>query len=88
LALNIEKAYGDNVYNTFIVEGLSPDEVDSILKAESWGAECRRLVELLDKHGNENGYGNIGSCWGCGYGIYDIKHCGEQLYVKIGNTCD
>ena len=86
--LHIEKSYGDNVYDTYLVEGLSPEEVDSILNAKTWGEQCRVLAELLDSHENDRGWGNIGSCWGCGYGIYDIRHFGGHLMVKVGNSCD
>lgn len=88
MALHIEKAYGDNTFDTFIVEGLSPDEVDSIFETISWGEQCRVLKELLDNHENDYSNGNLGTCWGCGYGIYDIKHCGGHLLVKVGNSCD
>ena len=88
--LHIEKAYSDNFYNTFIVEGLSVEETQEILTAHANGKDERDvLVDVMSRHENDSDYGqNIASGWRWGYGIYDIRHFGGHLLVEVGNSCD
>jgi len=84
--LHIETSSKDNTFTIFLVEGLSVDEVNEILKADD-----RRdaLVEVMGRHENDSRYGqNIAEAWRCGYGIYGIKHFGGHLLVTVGNSCD
>ena len=87
--LHIEKQYSDRCFDTYLVEGLSVEEMNSILDLPSYDKRCDRLAELLDSHDNDLRYGkNIGSAWRCGYGIYGIRHFGGHLIVQVGNSCD
>ena len=87
--LHIEKTYSDRCFDTYIVEGLSPEEMDSIVKAPSFEEKRKALVIAVDSHENDSRYGkNIGSAWMCGYGIYDIRHFGGHLLLEVGNSCD
>lgn len=42
-----------------------------------------KIVEILDSRN-----GNIGTCWYCGYGIYNAWIRDGAVFVEIGNTCD
>jgi len=87
--LHIEKQYSDNCFTTYTVYGLSPDEMDGILGAENFNQMRDRLVKIMDSHPNDSSYGqNIASGWRWGYGIYDIRHFGGHLIVKVGSSCD
>lgn len=88
--LHIEKSNSDRCFNTFIVEGLSVDEMNKILNARDNGADERdALVEVMRKHDNDSSYGkNIAGGWRNGYGIYGIRHFGGHLIVTVGNSCD
>ena len=88
--LHIEKSSSDRYYNTFIVEGLSVEEMNKILNARDNGADERdALVEVMSKHDNDSSYGkNIAEGWKNGYGIYGIRHFGGNLIVTVGNSCD
>ena len=88
--LHIEKTFSDNIFDTFLVQGLSVEEMNAVLNARSEGKDDRDvLVEVMDKHDNDSDYGkNIASGWRCGYGIYSIRHVGEYLLVMVGNNCD
>ena len=84
--LHIETSSKDNTFTIFLVEGLSVDEVNEILKAND-----RRdaLVEVMGRHENDSRYGrNIAEAWRRGYGIYGIRHFGGHLLVTVGNSCD
>lgn len=87
--LHISKQYSENYFNTFLVEGLSPEEMDEILNAPSFSEQRDIMVKIIDSHPNDSYYGqNIASGWRYGYGIYDIRHFGGHLLVKVGNSCD
>ena len=88
--LHIEKTYSDNTFDTFLVQGLSVEEMNAVLNARSEGKDDRDvLVEVMNKHDNDSDYGkNIASGWRWGYGIYSIRHAGEYLLVMVGNNCD
>lgn len=88
--LHIEKSSSDRCFNTFIVEGLSVDEMNKILNARDNGADERdALVEVMRKHDNDSSYGkNIAEGWRNGYGIYGIRHFRGHLIVTVGNSCD
>lgn len=88
--LHIEKSSSDRCFNTFIVEGLSVDEMNKILTARDNGVDERdALVEVMSKHDNDSSYGkNIAEGWRNGYGIYGIRHFGGHLIVTVGNSCD
>ena len=90
IVLHIEKAYSDNTFNTFIVEGLSVDETQEILTAHANGKDERDvLVDVMGRHENDSDYGqNIAEGWRWGYGIYDIRHFGGHLLVEVGKSCD
>lgn len=84
--LHIETSSKDSTFTIYLVEGLSVDEVNEILKAND-----RRdaLVEVMGRHENDSRYGrNIAEAWRCGYGIYGIRHFGGHLLVTVGNSCD
>lgn len=89
LHIDQEKTVRHSAYTSYLVEGLSPKEMDSILNAETWEEKQRNLIRLLNLHDNDYQPGHsLGNCWGCGYGIYGIRHFGGCLIVDIGNTCD
>ena len=89
MKLHIEKHLSYPGINAFLVEGLSPDEMNSILDAGSWEEERSRLIKLLDEYENDYQAGHsLGTCWGCGYGIYSIRHFGGHLIVDVGSSCD
>ena len=84
--LHIEQSSRDSTFTIYLVEGLSVDEVNEILKADD-----RRdaLVEVMGRHENDSRYGqNIAEAWRYGYGIYGIRHFGGHLLVTVGNSCD
>lgn len=88
--LHIEKQYSTPGLETYLIDGLSVEEMDRILNAEHDGKELRDvLADILDEHDNDlrNGQ-NIGTCWRWGYGIYSIRHFGGSLLVTVGNSCD
>jgi hypothetical protein len=82
--LKIEKQYADRISTTILVEGFSPEEMNEILNPKKHEDDRNALCDLLEKHG----YGSTAKCWHNGYGIYDIRHFGGHLIVKIGNSCD
>ncbi len=87
--LHIERHLSYSGKNSFIVEGLTPKEMNSTLDAKTWDEQTVRLQELLDEHDNDYQPGHsLGTCWGCGYGIYGIRHFGGHLIVDIGSSCD
>lgn len=88
--LHIEKTYSDRYFDTFLVEGLSVEEINEITTARHNGKDDRDvLVEVMSRHENDSSYGrNIASGWRCGYGIYSIRHFGGNLLVEVGNSCD
>ena len=88
--LHVEKVSSDRTFNTFIVEGLSVEEMDSVLNARLNGKDDRdMLVEVMSKYDNDSSYGrNIAEGWRYGYGIYGIRHFGGHLIVTVGNSCD
>ena len=88
--LHIEKTYSDRYFDTYMVEGLSVEEMNMVLNARSEGKDDRDvLVEVMSKHENDSSYGqNIAEGWRCGYGIYSIRHFGGHLLVQVGNSCD
>ena len=82
--LKIEKQYADRLSTTILVEGFSPEEMNEILNPKKHDDGRNALCDLLEKHG----YGSTAKSWHNGYGIYDIRHFGGHLIVKIGNNCD
>jgi len=89
IKLHIERHLSYSGKNTYIVEGLSPDEMNSVLDVESWDQKRDRLIDLLNKYDNDYQPGHtLGTCWGYGYGIYGIRHFGGHLIVDVGSSCD
>ena len=89
IRLHIERNLSYSGKNTYIIEGLSPDEMNSILDAKTWDEKRSKLIYLLNKYGNDYQPGNnLGTVWGCGYGIYGIRHFGGHLIVDVGSSCD
>ena len=88
--LHIEKVRSERFFDTFIVEGLSVEEMDAVLNARHNRQDDRDvLVEVMNQHENDSSYGqNIAEAWRCGYGIYGIRHFGGHLIVDVGNSCD
>lgn len=88
--LHIEKVSSDRTFDTFIVEGLSVEEMDDVLTAHKHGKDDRDvLVNVMNKYKNDSSYGqNIAEAWRCGYGIYGIRHFGGHLIITVGNSCD
>ena len=87
--LHIEKMGSDRTFTQWLVEGLSIQEMNTILNAESTDAEYDALVEVMGKHDNDSSYGkNIAEGWRRGYGIYGIRHFGRHLIVTVGSSCD
>lgn len=84
--LHIEKSSSDRCFDTFIVEGLSVEEMNTILNAND---DRDALVMIMAKHDNDSSYGkNIAEAWRNGYGIYGIRHFGGHLIVTVGTSCD
>ena len=87
--LHIERHMSYNGMNEYLISGLTPKDMDSILDSKTWDEQRNRLVKLLDEYDNDYQPGHtLGTCWGCGYGIYDIRHFGGHLIVETGSTCD
>ena len=87
--LHIERHLAYGGLTSFIVEGLSPDEMNSILDAQTISAQKSRLCELLNEHDNDYQPGSsLGTCWCYGCGVYGIRHFGGHLIVDVGNSCD
>ena len=87
--LHIEKIGTDRCFTQWLVEGLSIDEMNIILNAESTDAEYDSLVAIMGQHDNDSSYGKtIAEGWRNGYGIYGIRHFGEHLIVTVGSSCD
>lgn len=76
--LVLEEQYKDRTFTTYIVNGLSVEEMDEILRDGE-----KALVRILDEHN-----GGCGTMYKCGYGIYEIKHFGGHLLMTTGNSCD
>ena len=76
--LKIERVSKDWVFTTLCISGLSVDEMNEILNRHD------ALGEVMEKHGMGDTY----TYWKCGFGIYSINHCGGDLFVQIGNSCD
>lgn len=77
--LKIEESSHDRTFTTYIVEGLSVEEMNQILNVSH-----DALGDIMVKHGMGDTY----NCWHNGYGIYGIRHFGGHLLVTIGNSCD
>ena len=88
LHIDLDKIVPHSSFTTYLVEGLTPEEMDEILNAQCWEDKERALVKYLNQYENNYKSGNLGTCWSCGYGIYGIRHFGGCLLVDIGNTCD
>lgn len=88
--LHIEKTSSDRWYNYFSVEGLSIEDMNTILNANREGKDQRDvLVDVMSQYDNDSYYGqNIAEGWRNGYGIYHIGHIGGHLLVEVGNSCD
>lgn len=76
--LKIQQEYEDNTYKTMSIEGLSVNEMNTIL------ANHDTLGDIMTMHG----YGKQYAVWHNGYGIYGISHVGGHLFVRIGKSCD
>ena len=77
--MKIEPVSKDWLYTTMCISGLTVAEMNDILTR---GEDA--LGEVMALHGAEGAF----TCWKCGYGIYSIRHCGGDLFVQIGNSCD
>lgn len=88
MTLHIEKQYSYPGTDTFLIEGLSVKEMNTILDAGSFDSQRDALADILDNHENDFRNANLGTCWRCGYGIYGIRHFGGHLLVTVGNSCD
>ena len=87
--LHIELQFSDRTYNTFLIEGMTIRDQNRVLNSDSWEEMRSTLIELLDEYDNDYQPGHsLGTCWGCGYGIYGINHFGGHLLVKVGKSCD
>ena len=87
--LHIEKIGTDRCFTQWLVEGLSIDEMNTILNMETTNEEYDALVAIMGKHDNDSSYGkNIAEGWRNGYGIYGIRHFGGHLIVTVGSSCD
>ena len=89
--LHIESTGHDRYYDYITIEGLSVEEMNYILEGDGDTSKRRddRLVEVMSKYNNDSTYGkNIAEAWRWGYGIYSIRHCGQHLYIQVGNNCD
>lgn len=87
--LHIEKIGTDRCYTQWLVEGLSIEEMNTILNTESFSEQCDCLVNIMGNHDNDSSYGkNIAEGWRRGYGIYGIRHFGGHLIVTVGTSCD
>ena len=42
-----------------------------------------KVLDMLDRRNN-----GTGSCWQCGYGVYQMWISGDAVYAEVGNSCD
>lgn len=77
--MRFETVAQDRYFTTICITGLTVEEMNDVLTRGETG-----LQEVMENHGD----GNTFTCWKCGYGIYSIRHCGADLFVQIGNSCD
>ena len=81
--LKVELQYSDSTYNTYLIEGLSVKEQNTILNSDSFSEMKSILADILDEYKP-----GLGTRWHNGYGIYGINHFGGNLLVKVGRSCD
>ena len=82
--LKIEVSSRDRTFTTYVIEGLSVDEMNRILNPQPDGSNMdSRLQEILNSHNP-----GLGDDWRWGYGIYGVKHFGGHLLVTVGNSCE
>lgn len=83
--LTIKEVSKDRTYTTYMVEGLSVEEMNYILSGNGDGKDIDdRLCDTMEAHG----YVSVAKCWKCGYGIYTVRHFGGDLLVNVGSSCD
>lgn len=83
MKLIIEKMdSGRRGLDTMKVTGFRDGELNELKSMEHHEAE-EKLLTMLDDRNDK-----IGTCWGCGYGVYGVWFDNEAAYVNIGNTCD
>ena len=71
--------FADRLTTTLCVNGLSVDEMTTVLNES-----CSGLEKVMKKHGQWQLYNE----WRNGCGIYGIRHVGEHLFVIVGNNYD
>ena len=71
--------FADRLTTTLCVNGLSVDEMTTVLNEG-----CAGLEKVMKKHGQWQLYNE----WKNGFGIYGIRHVGEHLFVIVGNNYD
>lgn len=64
------------------VTGFRDGELSELKSMEHHEAKYK-LIEMLDNRNDK-----IGTCWGCGYGIYGLWFDNEAAYLNVGTSCD
>ena len=49
--------------------------------------DYREMKETIVQIANDRNNG-IGSCWACGYGLYNAWIMDGAVYIEIGTSCD
>lgn len=80
--VKIEKVFSDDHSDTFVVTGLTVDEVNFIIDQHSYFPQ-RHLQEVMNFHKK-----NLGDTWRYKCGIHSIRHVGGHLIVRVGKNCD
>lgn len=73
---------GNRSLTTIEITGFMPGKLNE-LKSMEHRESLEKIVEMLNDR-NEN----VGTCYACGYGIYEHWFDNEAAYINIGNTCD
>lgn len=72
------KRYFD--FNMHIVSGFTDDELAQLRGTKN---PKDKIVSILDERNNR-----IGTCWECGYGIYEVFVGEKDVCVTTGISCD
>ena len=62
--------------------GFSTEEIDELTHCDYRDLK-KRVVEIANERNN-----GIGTCWECGYGVYNAWTRGNEVFIEVGNSCD
>lgn len=68
--------------DTMKITGFRNGELSELKSMEHQEAK-EKLLDMLNYRNN-----NIGTTWGCGYGVYGMWFDNEAAYMNIGSSCD